>query len=100
RYYAAQARGWSNATHVPLGVVACISPWNFPLSIFTGQIAGALAAGNGVVAKPAEETPKTAVQAVALFRDAGLPVEVLQLVIGDGEVGARLVANPAIGGVV
>ena len=71
RYYAAQVRDWSNDTHQPLGVVACISPWNFPLSIFTGQIAGALAAGNGVVAKPAEETPQIATQAVALFRDAG-----------------------------
>ncbi|MBN9088105.1 MAG: L-glutamate gamma-semialdehyde dehydrogenase [Reyranella sp.] len=100
RYYAAQVRDWRNDTHVPLGIVACISPWNFPLSIFTGQIAGALAAGNGVVAKPAEETPKIAVQAVALFRGAGLPAEVLQLVIGDGEVGATLVANPAIEGVV
>jgi RHH-type proline utilization regulon transcriptional repressor/proline dehydrogenase/delta 1-pyrroline-5-carboxylate dehydrogenase len=100
RYYAAQVRDWSNDTHQPLGVVACISPWNFPLSIFTGQIAGALAAGNGIVAKPAEETPKIATQAVALFRDAGLPADVLQLVIGDGEVGARLVANAAIKGVV
>jgi RHH-type transcriptional regulator, proline utilization regulon repressor / proline dehydrogenase / delta 1-pyrroline-5-carboxylate dehydrogenase len=100
RYYAAQVRDWSNDTHRPLGVVACISPWNFPLSIFTGQIAGALAAGNGVVAKPAEEAPKIATQAVALFRDAGLPADVLQLVIGDGEVGARLVADPAIRGVV
>ena len=100
RYYAAQVRDWSNDTHQPLGVVACISPWNFPLSIFTGQIAGALSAGNGVVAKPAEETPKIATQAVALFRDAGLPAEVLQLVIGDGEVGARLVASPVIKGVV
>jgi len=100
RYYAAQIRDWSNDTHEPLGIVACISPWNFPLSIFTGQIAGALAAGNGVVAKPAEEMPKIAAQAVALFRDAGLPADVLQLVIGDGAVGARLVANPAIAGVV
>lgn len=100
RYYAAQVRSWSNETHPPLGVVACISPWNFPLSIFTGQIAGALAAGNGVVAKPAEETPRIAVQAVELFREAGLPPEVLQLVIGDGKVGARLVANPAIASVV
>jgi RHH-type proline utilization regulon transcriptional repressor/proline dehydrogenase/delta 1-pyrroline-5-carboxylate dehydrogenase len=99
RYYAAQVRAWSSDTHRPLGVVACISPWNFPLSIFTGQIAGALAAGNGVVAKPAEETPKIAVQAVALFRAAGLPTEVLQLVTGDGRVGARLVANPAVAGV-
>ena len=64
RYYAAQVRDWSNESHRPLGVVACISPWNFPLSIFTGQIAGALAAGNGVIAKPAEETPLIAAQAV------------------------------------
>ncbi|HSI02109.1 MAG TPA: L-glutamate gamma-semialdehyde dehydrogenase [Reyranella sp.] len=100
RYYAAQVRDWSNETHRPLGIVACISPWNFPLSIFTGQIAGALAAGNGVLAKPAEETPRIAVQAVALFRDADLPAEALQLVIGDGKVGAQLVAHPAIAGVV
>jgi RHH-type transcriptional regulator, proline utilization regulon repressor / proline dehydrogenase / delta 1-pyrroline-5-carboxylate dehydrogenase len=100
RYYAAQVRDWSNDTHKPLGIVACISPWNFPLSIFTGQIAGALAAGNGVVAKPAEETPKIASQAVALFRDAGLPLDVLQLVIGDGAVGAQLVADKTIEGVV
>jgi RHH-type transcriptional regulator, proline utilization regulon repressor / proline dehydrogenase / delta 1-pyrroline-5-carboxylate dehydrogenase len=100
RYYAAQIRDWSNETHKPLGVVACISPWNFPLSIFAGQIAGALAAGNGVVAKPAEETPRIAAQTVTLFRDAGLPPEVLQLVLGDGKIGARLVANPAIEGVV
>src|SRR6185436_15679423 len=100
RYYAARVRDWSNDTHKPLGIVACISPWNFPLSIFTGQIAGALAAGNGVVAKPAEETPRIAVQAVELFREAGLPPEVLQLLPGDGKVGARLVANPTIAGVV
>ncbi len=102
RYYAAQAqaRGWSNDTHKPLGVVACISPWNFPLSIFTGQIAGALAAGNAVIAKPAEETPLIAAQAVRLFLGAGLPPGVLQLLPGDGRVGARLVANPAIAGVV
>jgi RHH-type proline utilization regulon transcriptional repressor/proline dehydrogenase/delta 1-pyrroline-5-carboxylate dehydrogenase len=100
RYYAAQIGSWSNDTHRPLGVVACISPWNFPLSIFTGQIAGALAAGNGVVAKPAEETPRIAAQAVALFREAGLPADVLQLVIGDGKIGAQLVANVAVTGVV
>jgi len=100
RYYAAQVLDWSNETHRPLGVVACISPWNFPLSIFTGQIAGALAAGNGVVAKPAEETPLIASQALQLFLGAGLPSGVLQFLPGDGEIGARLVANPAIAGVV
>ncbi len=100
RYYASQIRGWSNDTHRPLGVVACISPWNFPLSIFTGQVAGALAAGNAVIAKPAEETPLIAAQMVRLFLGAGLPPGVLQLLPGDGEVGARLVANQAIAGVV
>jgi len=100
RYYAVQVLDWSNESHRPLGVVACISPWNFPLSIFTGQIAGALAAGNGVIAKPAEETPLIAAQAVRLFLGAGLPPGVLQLLPGDGKVGARLVANPTIAGVV
>jgi RHH-type proline utilization regulon transcriptional repressor/proline dehydrogenase/delta 1-pyrroline-5-carboxylate dehydrogenase len=100
RYYAGEARRFSNETHKPLGLVACISPWNFPLSIFTGQVAGALAAGNGVIAKPAEETPLIAAQMVKLFLGAGLPPGVLQLVPGDGSIGARLVANPAIAGVV
>jgi RHH-type proline utilization regulon transcriptional repressor/proline dehydrogenase/delta 1-pyrroline-5-carboxylate dehydrogenase len=100
RYYAAQVVDWTSESYKPLGVVACISPWNFPLSIFTGQIAGALAAGNGVIAKPAEETPLIAAQAVRLFLGAGLPPGVLQLLPGDGKVGARLVANPAIAGVV
>jgi RHH-type transcriptional regulator, proline utilization regulon repressor / proline dehydrogenase / delta 1-pyrroline-5-carboxylate dehydrogenase len=100
RYYASEIRGWSNDTHRPLGVVACISPWNFPLSIFTGQVAGALAAGNAVIAKPAEETPLIAAQTIRLFLGAGLPSGVLQLVPGDGKVGAHLVAHPAIAGVV
>ena len=100
RYYASEVRGWSNDTHKPLGTVACISPWNFPLSIFTGQIAAALAAGNAVIAKPAEETPLIAAQAVRLFLGAGLPAGALQLVPGDGAVGAHLVANPSIAGVV
>ncbi len=100
RYYASEIRGWSNETHKPLGVVACISPWNFPLSIFTGQIAGALAAGNAVIAKPAEETPLIAAQAIRLFLGAGLPSGALQLVPGDGTVGARLVAHPSVAGVV
>jgi RHH-type proline utilization regulon transcriptional repressor/proline dehydrogenase/delta 1-pyrroline-5-carboxylate dehydrogenase len=100
RYYASQVRGWSNDTHKPLGIVACISPWNFPLSIFTGQIAGALAAGNAVVAKPAEEAPLIAAQAMRLFLGAGLPPGVLQLLPGDGRIGAHLVARPSIDGVV
>ena len=100
RYYASEVRAWSNETHKPLGVVACISPWNFPLSIFTGQIAAALAAGNAVIAKPAEETPLIAAQAVRLFLGAGLPAGALQLLPGDGKIGARLVSNPAVAGVV
>ena len=93
RYYAGCIEGFSNDTHRPLGLVACISPWNFPLSIFTGQIAGALAAGNAVIAKPAEETPLIAAQAVALLHEAGVPREALQLLPGDGTVGGRLVGN-------
>ena len=100
RYYASHVRGWRNDTHKPLGAVACISPWNFPLSIFTGQIAAALAAGNAVIAKPAEETPLIAAQMVPLFLRYGVPASALQLLPGDGGIGARLVANPAIDGVV
>ncbi|MDO9246839.1 MAG: bifunctional proline dehydrogenase/L-glutamate gamma-semialdehyde dehydrogenase PutA [Phenylobacterium sp.] len=82
------------------GVFACISPWNFPLAIFTGQIAAALAAGNTVVAKPAEQTPLIAAEAVRLFHKAGLPADVLHLLPGDGAVvGAALVAHPACAGV-
>jgi RHH-type proline utilization regulon transcriptional repressor/proline dehydrogenase/delta 1-pyrroline-5-carboxylate dehydrogenase len=81
------------------GVFVCISPWNFPLAIFTGQLAAALAAGNTVVAKPAEQTPLIAEAAVKLFYEAGLPREVLQLVQGDGAVGGKLVADPLIAGV-
>jgi RHH-type proline utilization regulon transcriptional repressor/proline dehydrogenase/delta 1-pyrroline-5-carboxylate dehydrogenase len=81
------------------GAFVCISPWNFPLAIFTGQIAAALAAGNTVVAKPAEQTPRIAEAAVKLFYEAGLPREALQLVQGAGDVGAALVADPRIAGV-
>ena len=82
------------------GVFACISPWNFPLAIFTGQVAGALAAGNAVVAKPAEQTPLTAARAVRLMHQAGVPAEVLHLLPGRGEVvGAALVSDPRIDGV-
>ena len=82
------------------GVFACISPWNFPLAIFTGQVAAALAAGNAVLAKPAEQTPLIAARAVALLHQAGVPGEVLHLLPGAGaEVGARIVADPNVAGV-
>ena len=81
------------------GVFAAISPWNFPLAIFTGQIAAALAAGNAVAAKPAEQTPLVAARAVALLREAGVPPSVLALLPGDGTVGQALVNDPRIAGV-
>ncbi|MBL8324640.1 MAG: trifunctional transcriptional regulator/proline dehydrogenase/L-glutamate gamma-semialdehyde dehydrogenase [Rubrivivax sp.] len=98
RYYAAEVeRDFDNATHVPLGPVACISPWNFPLAIFTGQVAAALAAGNVVLAKPAEQTPLVAAVAVALLHEAGVPHAALQLLPGRGEtVGAALVADARV----
>lgn len=101
RYYAAQIRrGFSNDTHRPLGPVVCISPWNFPLAIFTGQVAAALAAGNPVLAKPAEQTPLIAAEAVRLLRSAGVPEGALQLLPGTGEtVGAALVADARTKGV-
>ncbi|MES1197016.1 MAG: L-glutamate gamma-semialdehyde dehydrogenase [Pseudomonadota bacterium] len=113
RYYAAEGErlfGGPHALPAPAGetdtlelhgrgVFVCISPWNFPLAIFTGQIVAALAAGNTVVAKPAEQTPRIAQAAVNLFYEAGLPRDALQLVIGDGAVGAALVARPEIAGV-
>jgi RHH-type proline utilization regulon transcriptional repressor/proline dehydrogenase/delta 1-pyrroline-5-carboxylate dehydrogenase len=81
------------------GVFACISPWNFPLAIFTGQVAAALAAGNAVAAKPAEQTPLIAAHAVGLLHRAGVPPDVLALLPGDGSVGERLVRDPRIAGV-
>jgi RHH-type proline utilization regulon transcriptional repressor/proline dehydrogenase/delta 1-pyrroline-5-carboxylate dehydrogenase len=113
RYYAAQARlslvpqpmpgptGESNELRYRgRGVIVCISPWNFPLAIFLGQVTAALAAGNSVVAKPAEQTPLIASVAIGLLHDAGIPKAALQLVTGDGNVGAALVADPRIAGVV
>jgi len=98
RYYAEQAEaGLADTT--PLGPVVCISPWNFPLAIFTGQIAAALVAGNPVIAKPAEETPLIAAEAVAILHRAGIPRDVLQFVPGDGAMGAALVADPRTHGV-
>ena len=114
RYYAARARAeFAMPQRLPgptgeqdeiglhgRGVFACISPWNFPLSIFTGQIAAALAAGNAVIAKPAEQTPLVAATAVRHLLAAGIPGDVLHLLPGDGEtVGAALVADPRIAGV-
>ncbi|MEX2495682.1 MAG: bifunctional proline dehydrogenase/L-glutamate gamma-semialdehyde dehydrogenase PutA [Woeseia sp.] len=81
------------------GVFVCISPWNFPLAIFTGQVAAALAAGNTVVAKPAEQTTLIAARAVELLLEAGVPPDVLQFIPGDGKTGARAVADPRIAGV-
>ncbi len=114
RYYALRARqecgrrlplrvAMDGSRHLELrgrGVVVCISPWNFPLAIFTGQVAAGLAAGNAVIAKPAEQTPLIAAMAVALLHEAGVPGDVLHLLPGDGAtVGAPLVADPRVGGV-
>ncbi|MDP2409887.1 MAG: bifunctional proline dehydrogenase/L-glutamate gamma-semialdehyde dehydrogenase PutA [Pseudolabrys sp.] len=113
RYYAAEARrtlatqmlpgptGESNELRYRgRGIVVCISPWNFPLAIFVGQIAGALAAGNAVVAKPAEQTPLIAFAAVKLLHDAGVSASALHLVPGDGAVGAMLTGDRRVAGVV
>jgi len=99
RYYAHQVRGGSNT--LALGPVTCISPWNFPLAIFTGQVAAALAAGNVVLAKPAEQTPLIAHRAVELLHEAGIPHAALQFLPGRGEVvGAALTADSRIKGVI
>jgi RHH-type proline utilization regulon transcriptional repressor/proline dehydrogenase/delta 1-pyrroline-5-carboxylate dehydrogenase len=100
RYYAAEARKAANGVPQPLGPVVCISPWNFPLAIFTGQIVAALVAGNPVLAKPAEETPLVAAEGVRILHEAGIPLDVLQLLTGDGTIGAALVAAPETAGVV
>ena len=113
RYYACEARMLFSAPQ-PLpgptgeqnllrlhgrGVFATISPWNFPLAIFTGMATAALAAGNTVIAKPAEQTPLIAALAVKLCHEAGIPDDVLQLAPGDGRVGAALTSDPRIAGV-
>lgn len=114
RYYAQQGRvafhpdghkmpgptGESNIlTHHGRGIFVCISPWNFPLAIFTGQVAAALMAGNAVIAKPAEQTCIIAHRAVQLMLEAGIPKEALQLVMGGGQIGAQLVEHSKVGGV-
>lgn len=96
RYYAAQAQ---KAPGTPRGTWVCISPWNFPLAIFTGQIAAALATGNAVLSKPAEQTPLIAHRAAQLMHEAGVPREVLQLLPGAGETGAALTSDPRVAGV-
>ncbi|KGM48639.1 bifunctional proline dehydrogenase/L-glutamate gamma-semialdehyde dehydrogenase PutA [Pseudooceanicola atlanticus] len=99
RYYANQAPRAEKDSEAR-GLIACISPWNFPLAIFTGQIAAALATGNAVIAKPAEQTPLIAARAVQMMHEAGLPEDVIQLMPGDGpNVGAPLTADPRIAGV-
>ncbi|MDT8895530.1 bifunctional proline dehydrogenase/L-glutamate gamma-semialdehyde dehydrogenase PutA [Halomonas sp. I1] len=101
RYYAGESeRLAAEEPGEARGVFVCISPWNFPLAIFTGQIAAALAAGNAVLAKPAEQTPLIAARAVELMREAGLPEAALQLLPGDGPtVGGPLTGDPRIAGV-
>jgi RHH-type transcriptional regulator, proline utilization regulon repressor / proline dehydrogenase / delta 1-pyrroline-5-carboxylate dehydrogenase len=114
RYYAAEARKHFHAEGILLpgptgeenrlrlrgrGTFVCISPWNFPLAIFLGQIAAALAAGNAVIAKPAEQTPQIALAAMALLHEAGVPGDVAQVAVGDGRVGAALVAHAQVAGV-
>ncbi|MBC7574054.1 MAG: L-glutamate gamma-semialdehyde dehydrogenase, partial [Herminiimonas sp.] len=99
RYYAAQVSDELNA--LALGPVVCISPWNFPLAIFIGEISAALAAGNVVLAKPAEQTPLIAYRAVQLLHQAGIPRGALQLLPGRGDtVGAALVADRRVRGVI
>ena len=98
RYYASQATEVD--TCKPVGIVSCISPWNFPLAIFTGQIAGALASGNGVIAKSSEQTSLIAQLAIDLLHQAGVPKNVLQLVCGEGpDVGAQIVSDKRVSGV-
>ena len=101
RYYANQLEYLAKDQHLgaPRGKVLCISPWNFPLAIFTGQVAASLAAGNAVIAKPAEQTSLIAYAAVKLLHQAGVPKEALQLVLGAGDLGAALVQQ-AFDGVV
>ena len=114
RYYAAEGRklfgageimpgptGESNVLQLRgRGVFVAISPWNFPLAIFLGQVTAGLMAGNAVVAKPAEQTPLIAAEAIRLLHEAGVPTSALHLVLGDGSIGAALTAHADIAGVV
>ncbi len=99
RYYADQAEH-AEKDSIARGVIVCISPWNFPLAIFSGQIAAALATGNAVLSKPAEQTPLIARKAIALMHEAGVPEDIITLLPGEGEtVGAALTSDPRIAGV-
>ena len=98
RYYASQIRHPGLELR-PLGPVVCISPWNFPLAIFIGQVAAALAVGNTVLAKPADQTPRIALHAGRVLIQAGIPPDVLHILPGDGALGARLVADDRVSGV-
>ena len=101
RYYATQAQSFGHDAIIqPLGTVLCISPWNFPLAIFSGQISAALSVGNCVIAKPAEQTPLIAAEAVKILWEAGVPQGVIQLVPGRGEtIGAQLSQDDRIHGI-
>jgi RHH-type proline utilization regulon transcriptional repressor/proline dehydrogenase/delta 1-pyrroline-5-carboxylate dehydrogenase len=99
RYYAAEARNTFGTQQHALGPVVCISPWNFPLAIFIGQVAAALVAGNPVLAKPAEETPLIAAEGIRLLHEAGVPADAVQLLPGDGKTGAQLVGATQTAGV-
>ena len=100
RYYANEAEQTLPEGSFGVGTIVAISPWNFPLAIFTGEVAAALAAGNTVVAKPAEQTSLIAHYAVRLMHQAGVPAEALHLVLGAGDVGAALTQDPRIDGVI
>ena len=100
RYYADQTDALSSDTQAR-GVAVCISPWNFPLAIFTGQIAAAVGAGNAVLAKPAEQTSLVARKAIALWYEAGVPQQLVQLILGTGAVqGQALVSHPEVNAVI
>ncbi len=99
RYYAAEAPSTFGPQQQALGPIVCISPWNFPLAIFIGQVAAALVAGNPVLAKPAEETPLIAAEGIRLLHEAGVPANAVQLLPGDGKTGAQLVGSEQTAGV-
>ena len=100
RYYAREAISPRLSARTPLGVIGCISPWNFPLAIFLGQIAASLSVGNTVIAKPAPQTPLISQMAVALLFRAGVPEDAVQLLIGDGvKLGTSLTRHADISGI-